>query len=226
MTALKIIGCIILFFALILSLRINFVLAYKDSLEAYLRILFFKIRLYPQSEKKRGPHYMSKRKADKIWAKYKEDEKLKLQKQLQKKRQKKGLKNIKQTATDVLNTLSLLKELLSALVSRLFKYLKIRLARMKINVATGDAAATAIAYGAVCDAASVLLAILEPIDGFKAPSKKEVAVYADYLSESTTVDIKIILSIRVWQALIVAITTLITYIKQLVLKKSNQGQKA
>ena len=220
MTALKVIGCIILFFALLLSLRISIVITYKENLKAYLRILFFKIRLYPKNEKKRGPHYRSKRKADKIWAQHKADEKSKHMQKLKKKRQKSCLKNIKQTVSDVLETLGLLKDLLSTLVSRIFKYLKIKLARMKINVATGDAATTAIAYGAVCEAVSVLLAILEPIDGFSTPSKKEVAVYADYLSENTTVDIKIILSVRVWQAIHVAIATLNTYVNQLASKKA------
>ena len=219
-----VIGCIILFFALLLSLRMKITLVYKENLEIYLRVLFFKIRLYPKSKKKHGPHYMSKRKSEKIWKKHKENEESKRQRRLQREQRKKSIKDRKKAVSDVLDTLSSLKELLTALVSRLFKHLKVDLARLKITVATGDAATTAVAYGAVCNAVSVLLAILEPLDGFSTPSKKDISVYADYLSESTTVDVKLTLSVRVWQALHVAITTFTTYVKQLVLKKSKQSQ--
>ena len=67
MTALIVILSIALLIALLLSTKVLLQIRYDDSLTVYLRVLFVKIRLYPsEKEKKKYPHSMSKRKAQRI----------------------------------------------------------------------------------------------------------------------------------------------------------------
>lgn len=223
MPALIVIGCIILFLALVLSLRIKLTVIYRDSLVAYWKFMFFKRMICPENEKQRGPHSMSKWRARRIKKKHQDDQEEKrrrnLQRELRKKKERQG-KREKETFSDVLEVLGYLKELLSVFLKHLFKHWRVDVARFKINVATGEAATTAIAYGAVCEAVSVLLTILEPLRGFSSPKAKDIAISADYLSENTTADIKIVLSVRIWQAIHIVLATLITYVKQLVAIKS------
>ena len=46
-----IVGAFILFLALLLSLKVNIIVSYKEELKVYLRVLFIKIRLYPKKVK-------------------------------------------------------------------------------------------------------------------------------------------------------------------------------
>ena len=66
MTALIIIGCILLFFIFILSLRATLIIAYNGEVTLSLKVLFVKIKLFPKGEKKSGPHKMSAKKAQRI----------------------------------------------------------------------------------------------------------------------------------------------------------------
>ena len=109
---------------------------------------------------------------------------------------------------------------MSTALGKFFKYLRVDLARFHINVATGDAATTALAYGAVCDALTHLFVILEPLRGFDLPDNRDISVEADYLSEKTTADIKLSFSLRVWHILIIALVTFIKVTKHMVKFKS------
>jgi hypothetical protein len=68
MTALIIIGCILLFFVFLLSLKATITIAYTDEVTLTVRVLFLKIKILPKKEKK-GPRSMSRRKAERIRAK-------------------------------------------------------------------------------------------------------------------------------------------------------------
>ena len=46
-----IVGAILLFLALLLSMKVNIVVSYKKELRVFLRILFIKIRLFPKKVK-------------------------------------------------------------------------------------------------------------------------------------------------------------------------------
>ena len=53
-----VIGCIILLIAVFLAIRINVVVSYRDSLCVYARVLFVKIPIYPQKEKKKSLRFL------------------------------------------------------------------------------------------------------------------------------------------------------------------------
>ncbi len=203
--------CAVLFAALVLSYKIKLTIEYKDALALYLHVPFGRIRLFPRKKKDKkahGPHSMSKRRAKKIKEKLRERSRKKAQKSKEKQEKKQAeTTEEKLTFDDVLNIISSAKDLLSTVLGKFFGHLKVKFARIHINVATGDAATTAIAYGAVCDALLHLFCILEPLDGFKLPKAKDVSVNADYLSDSSSVDIKISLYVRTGHLIHVALAS-------------------
>ena len=215
MTALIVIGCIILFFAFILSLKAKITVIYDGEVALYVRVLFIKIKILP-SKKKKGPHSMSEKKAKKIKAKLEAKAEKKRLKKKQKKAQKEEAKQKpkeKKSLSEILDIIGMVKDIVSVVIKRFFEHLRIDLARLKIKVATGDAATTAIAYGAISQAAMYLFTVLEPVKGFSFPDAKDAEISCDYLSDTTTVDIKISFSIRVWHVFHVAFGALKEFIK-------------
>ena len=103
----------------------------------------------------------------------------------------------KRSLTEIL---SLIKAVLQTVVTRFRKHFRIKITRIKINVATDDAAKTAILYGTVSGAVACILEILDRSMNvsYAKPEDYDVDVTADFLSEKITADIKIAFSLRVW----------------------------
>ncbi|MBO5203068.1 MAG: hypothetical protein J6B72_00435 [Clostridia bacterium] len=231
MTALTVIGCIILFFAFIGALKAKITVEYNDEVRLSVRVLCFKIKILPKKEKKSGPFSMSEKKAKKIKESLRKKalkKKLKKQKKKQEKQQKKELEKTqpkkKKSLGEILDMIAMVKDIVAVVLKRFFGHLRIDLARLKINVAMGDAASTAIAYGAICDALVHLLPLLESVKGFDTPKAQDIDVRADYLAESLTADVKISFSLRVWHVFHVAFAALWVLIKHLFKAKAKKEQ--
>ena len=213
MIALKILACIFIFFAFILSLKAKITVTYNEEGGLFVRVLCFKIKIMPKKEKKKGPFSMSEKKAKKIKDKLQAKAKKKALKKKQKKEQKEQEKlhpkpKQKKSLSDILGIISMVKDLVSKVIKTFFKHLKIDLARCHITVATGDAATTAIAYGAICDASLHLFKLLENVKGFELPEAQDFSIDTDFLGDSTKLDIKISFSLRVWHVFHVAFAAL------------------
>ena len=91
-------------------------------------------------------------------------------------------------------------------------------------MATGDAATTAIAYGAVTQAVNLLFPLLEQVKNFSFPKERDIDIVADFAGEGMEADIKISVSLRVWHLFHVAFGALFTAIKHFV-KKIFRDQK-
>ena len=200
MTALIVILSIALLIALLLSTKVLLHIRYEESLTVYLRVLFVKIRLYPsKKEKKKHPHSMSKRKAQKI--------KDSLQKKPKKKPQKRKSKKKEQEkepkeAPDLISIISIITSFVKSFLRLFAGSVRIRSSRLHIVVATEDAADTAIAYGALTQAINLLFPMLDGIKTFKhLPRGKELSVRADFLSDTSKIDADVELYIRVGSAL-------------------------
>lgn len=229
MTALIVIGCILLFLVLLLSLKVTLTFMYSDELVLYVRVLFVKIKILPKSKKKSGPHSMSARKAEKIknkLAKKAEKKRLKAEEKRKKKQAKKELEEKepkqKKSLSEVLDIIRMITDTSKKATKTFFGHLRVDVAKLHVNVATGDAATTAIAYGAISEAAFYLFEVLEPLDGVSMPDRKNVSICADFLSDSFTADIKISLSIRVWHVLHTALAALGKLVKHLIKIKANK----
>ena len=131
-------------------------------------------------------------------------------------RYKKALKKNskkKKSIRELLDLLNMITDLVKVVVSRFFRHLRIRVAKIHITVATGDAATTAIGYGAVTQAINVLFPLLESVRNFPKLRKADIAIRADFEKEEPETDIRLAFSIRIWQILHIAFGALFTLIR-------------
>ncbi len=227
MAVIIILACIALFTLLVLSSKVKITFEYKDEFSLFVGVGLIRIKVFPiKKRKKRGPHSMSRARAAKIREKARKRALKKRQKKLEKKREKQQEQEKTKARTSfegVLDAISAIKEIVTTTLGKFFGHLHVDLARFHITVATGDAATTAIIYGSICSALAHLFHILEPLRGFDLPKNRDVSVYADYLAEKTTADIKLTFSLRIWHGLHIALATLIKVIKHaLKLKAKNE----
>ena len=199
MTALIVILSIALLIALLLSTKVLLQIRYDDSLTVYLRVLFVKIRLYPsEKEKKKYPHSMSKRKAQRI----KDSLKKKQKEEPKKKKKRKSKEKEPKEAPDLISIISIITSFVKSFLRLFAGSVRIRSSRLHIVVAAEEAADTAIAYGTLTQAVNLLFPMLDGIKTFKhLPRGKELSVRADFLSDTPKIDADVELYIRVGSAL-------------------------
>ena len=94
------------------------------------------------------------------------------------------------------------------------KRLRIDVTKIVITVATGDAASTAIMYGAVISAVNVLIELLQKITNLEGLKKAEIDVKCDYLSDKTKADVHVAVSLRVWHIFDFLIAALRAFLKK------------
>ena len=221
-------ACILLFFIILLTLKCTLTLKYDDELSLTLRILFFKFRLLP-AKKKKYPHSMSARKARRIrkklrkQAQKKRDRDAEKKKEQAKKEDEKGKK--KRSVREILDIVSLVIGVLKAVLKKTFGHLRLKMTRVKIKIATGDAATTAIAYGAVSQSINVLFAILSEVKKVALPKDDELDVSADFLADECELDIDVSFSLRVWHILHVAFAALIELVRRMLDKEKKKAEK-
>ena len=217
---------IIALLTLLLFLKIGLAISYSDNLTLTAKVLFVKIRLYPKKKKKHHKRSMSAKKAQRI--------KDKLNKKKRKKAKKKGDASTSGTAkpkrspSDIIETISTVAVIVRTLIEKFTKYLRIKIARIHIKIATGDASQTAIAYGALTQSINVLFPLLEDVKNFSMPKNRDIDIYPDFLSEDSEIELNLIFSLRVWQIFATALSMLYRlakhYIKSLERKeRKNHG---
>ena len=172
---------LLLLFLLLVRLRLSFI--YGDDIRAYLQILFVKIPIYPKKEKVQIKDFSYKR--------------------LKKRKEKANAVAAKQPATkkkgSITEQIELFTNLITSLYSPFLRYFRLDVHRLRITVATGDAAGTAILYGAVSQALAYLLALLDRHTNLHPAHRADIGVYADFLGEKCTVDCNLTFSLRVYQ---------------------------
>ena len=104
-------------------------------------------------------------------------------------------------------------EILKMFFSRFSKHLRIKVARLNLVIATGDAANTAILYGAVCQAVNPIVLLLEKHLNINKLEKADIDVRPDFVGESIHADVKISFSISVWQLADIGLRALKSFIK-------------
>ena len=195
MIPLIIILCIVAVIAFLLSIKVTLKIRYTDKLAIYLKILFIKKRLYPKKEeKKRYPHSMSKRKAKKI----RDSLKKKPKKTKKKKKIKEKDEEERYEKGDLLSIISIVISFVKSFI-RLFAHsIRIKASKLKIIVASEDAAQTALTYTAVTQSVNVLFPLLNGLKTVKKlPKGNDLTVDIDFLSDTPKIDADIELYIRV-----------------------------
>lgn len=191
MTALIIIGVILLIIFIILFLPVHITAAVKDEAKVFLRILFVKIKLFPMKEKPKKKKKEQKPKQEKPKEKTEKKEK-----------EKRDIPSLIRSVADILGVF----------LRQFSKHVKIKVLRYKIIIGTDDAAKTALLYGAAEQATAYLFTVLGENAKFTF-SKKNSLVWADFTSERTTADVKIDVSINVFGALAMLVPTYIAYVR-------------
>ena len=206
MTALCIIGGVLLFFVWLFTRKLHIGAGFADDPFLYVRILFLKLRLPPEkaAHTEQNPKEQTTEKGRKKKAK-KEKEKAALP--------KKAVGEYITPFTDAL------KEL----VHKLKKYLFLEKYIIKADIGTDDAAKTAILYGAASNAAAQLWML---VCSLKRRTRNPKLIYTeikpDFIAEQTDFYADIELSIRLWQILSLGMTALGVYKK---LKSDSEVKK-
>ena len=203
---------IIAFFAFLLSLKANVRLEFKDELILSVSVLGIKIKILPgkppkpinykdytyeKHQKRLEENRLAElKKAEKKKAKAEAKKKKKAAKKAETKAQKKARKNHpKRSISDWIN---IAIGVLTIFFEKFTRHFRIKVARLKINVATGDAASTAIMYGATIQSVAYVIELLQHITNVDGLENADISVNADYLSETTTLDLCFVFSLRVW----------------------------
>jgi hypothetical protein len=192
---------VLLLFLLVAFIKITVYISFANDLRVFIRVLFFKIRIYPFKEEKVEKKPVQKKKPGKI-------------KEAKPPRPRPPLKE----------TLLLVKELVTEILGRFGRYIRIEEYRVKVLVATDDPAKTGVLYGAIC---GVLGSISVMIYRIKRRTRRAGRIYtevnADFVSEEYELFLSVALSMRVWQLFIMGITVAKGLIKYNSLTKAEKS---
>ncbi len=202
MTWLYILGGISLFFFLLFTLPLHVNITASDDVSVVARVLFFRYSLFPMTKrpKKKKKKGKAKKGADGS-------------KKASSVKEKKAKPKKKRSKQELFHLIRLLVRIVLAVLKKLPRSVRIRLQTFEITVATGDAAKTAVLYGAVAGAASNLFEILKNTMNFRVPRRASVGVQADFLGEKSKANIKIDFSTNLWKVLALALTAGIAFVK-------------
>ena len=175
-----------------LKIKINIVL--DEKFAVYAKVLFIKIKLFPK------------------------DKKIKKQKKVKEKEEKKKTHAVKADDNEniklkIVDYIKIACDVVKLFFKKFAKHLHVKLAKIYIRVATGDAAQTAILYGVISQALSYLIEALDTVTNLDGLKKAYINVEPDYLSEKFDAKINITLSVRVFGLLDVGINSLVRFLK-------------
>ena len=195
-----IVGAILLFLGLLLSMKVNIVVSYKKELCVFLRILFIKIRLFPKKVK--------------LKEKKKKKESVKEEKTGT---EKKTAEETKKTSP--INAILKTKDLILSLAKKTLGKLYVKFSRLNIVVACEDASKTALAYGATVQSVAYLMEALDNVSNVKVSRFSNINVDSNFISQKSSIEGKVIIYIRVISGIILLFSLLKTY---LVFKSNKQ----
>jgi hypothetical protein len=219
MNALWLILLIPLFLIIVaLFIRVRFRIKAESDVKLILELPLFKLQLFPEKEKRPNPRRFTRKGLERQILK----ERKKQAKQKKKKADKAAKKQAEKTAPkpaqkkkmSVTEIIELVTLLVSKLLSSLSRRLRIDVKKLHVTVATGDAASTAILYGAASAAMAGLTEAIRLNVRTSLPDTENGGVYADFVGNSSRVDIDIVLSMRVIGILSTLITLAYNYLKK------------
>ena len=218
MTGLIITLCIIAF---ILMIKAKVILILRDGdMTLKIKICGIPITILPKKEKTVSLDYYSKKNVEKrrlteiekAKKKQQKKEKKKLLKEEKAAKKKEKIEKLKksgkykepkpkekdETALTLADNINAGAVALGKFFCQFGKRLHVDVTTIVITVGTGDAATTAITYGAVVSAVNVLIELLQRITNIDGLDNAVIDVRCDYLAESTTADVHVAMSLRVW----------------------------
>lgn len=194
-----------------------------EGTEITLKIYGIPIRILPAKEKKIKLSRYSKKNMEKRRLAEEEKKKKKAQKKADKSSKKdkadghalkKKEKPDDPAALTLVDNINAATSALGKLFLRFGKRFRIDLTRIIITVATGDAASTAILYGAVVPATQLLISAVDRFTNLKGLERADIDVRCDFLGKKSVVDIHIAASLRLWHLFDVLFAALGAFLKK------------
>ena len=205
MTALIIIGAIILLFVFLLTRFAGIILRYDEDMSVTVTYGFLKFRL---GEKKKAKKPKEKKKKKKK----KEDEAPEeIDEEAAKEAEKKTQKENRAAIFDLIREV---KKILPKFIGKIH----FRSAKLHVRVATGDAASTALACGGAKAGAAILFELIDEFAVLERGSSKNVAIEPDFTSEEMKYDVDVRFRLRVIWAVHYGLKVLIKFIKSKIKK--------
>ena len=166
-----VVGAILLFLVILLSMKVNIVVSYKNELRVFLRILFVRIRLYPKKVKLKE-----------------KKKKVKPEKQPTKEVTVKEEKTV-----SPVKAILEIKDLILSLASKAMGGLHFKFARLNIVVACEDATKTALLYGATVQSVAYLLEALDTVSNVEISRFSDININSNFISQKSSIEGKITL---------------------------------
>ena len=229
MTALYIIALIVLFFALILSLRVKLYIRQTDSLKIRAGVGPVVLTLLPKKQKKVKISDFTRRKHAKRLIREQKLSEKKASKKAARDAKKKKTENLSgeikksenASSADVAAKINGVLEIIKFVLDefpKLASYTITEIKMLNIKVAGSDAADCANKYAATSIITSLLIELLQNKTKMKNIRANAVSVVADFLAEKTQIALDISLKISIFSILRVGIHTL----KWIISKKINE----
>ena len=209
MIALSIIGGILLFFLLLLSVRIHLFLDLEGDLRLCMRVLCFRFQIHPRKRTPRG-----------VIRKQRKQEKKRLKKMAKKQKPPKESNEITEKAppkkekTDILSLIRFVIRILKQLARKFPSYFKLKIKRCIIKVGGKDAAETAIRYGAVRAGVSALATVADSCFTVKTTRKSVLTVNPDFLSDNSSFSLSLDFYTSVRAVLALALRILFAFMRR------------
>ncbi len=180
---------------IVLSIRGSIHIVYEDNLKVYFKILFFKFWLFPEGRVKFDPKKYEK------MLKGEKESPTAIIKELGEETKK----------NSILENIKLISNLVSSFLHLCAPHMHVKVAKLHISVGSGDAAKTAILYGAVSTAAACLIDNIDEFTKLHSLKRKSVIIEPDFLSDKTIAKINISLSISIFGAIATIIKMILKY---------------
>ena len=206
--------------AAILCLRVSVRIGVDENFSLIAGVGFIKLRIFPAKEKKlklsdyRIDKYRKREEKKRLAAEKKKAKKAKKSAPAEQKAASQPAgKSVEKEKRDIPALLSKLTRVAGVFLKRFGKHLRIDLRKLNIIIATGDAAQTAIIYGAVIGAVQNLYALLVNSGTLRTTRKSELFVEPDFLSEKMRVEVDLRFSFMIWQLFDMAIRAGVEFLK-------------
>lgn len=205
MTALIIVGAILLFLTFLLLQWVKIIIEYKDTVSYKIYLSLIPINIEKFTKRKKKKKQKKKAKPTKEAAPTAEKQK----------------KDSSPGAGDILGVLDVVREILPKFAGRLH----IKTAKLKAVIAGEDAASTAIKCGAVKAAAALLFEFIDRNCRLNKKSIQNISIEPNFISNETDLDIKLIFKIRICGLLALGASFLIKFIKRKIKEETKQTKK-
>ncbi len=179
---------------ILLFLPVTLGIKYDKFFSVYVKILFFKIPVFPGKKKKIDLSEYSTKSIEKR-------KKKKQKKDSVKKAKSSKANEKKRTYSDTVSLVEAVYDTVVVFLEKFPEKLKIKLADLDITVGSDNSATTALLFGAVNTAVISVVSLLEAFYNYDKCNNKNIRIRADFLAEKTVARVDLRFGINLFNVL-------------------------